>query len=135
MTKRNKTIADLEIHQTSCRKEVAKVFTDHSGIAFSEGEIRDQLNGDFDRTTVYRTVKILIKKNFIHQVICDQGVLKYALSVNDKSLDDHAHFQCTDCGKVFCLAEKVGKINTPPGYVMQNQILLVKGSCKKCPRA
>ncbi|AYB34846.1 Fur family transcriptional regulator [Chryseolinea soli] len=132
VTKRNKIIADLEIHQTSCRKEIVKIFMDHSGIAFSEGEIRDQLRGEFDRTTVYRTIKILIKKNFIHQVICDQGVLKYALSTHDKTLDDHAHFQCTDCGKVFCLTGKIENVGAPPGYVVQQQILLIKGSCKKC---
>lgn len=132
---RNKIIDDLEIHQTTCREEVVKVFIENGGVAFSETEIRKHLTGEFDRTTIYRTVKILIEKNFIHQVICDHGVLKYALTNDNKSRGSHAHFQCSKCGKVFCMTAVIENVNPPKGYVVQDQFLLIKGSCQKCPNS
>lgn len=129
---RNKTIADLEIHQTSCRKEIVQVFLDHSGVAFSEGEIRKHLRQKFDRTTIYRTVKILNMKKFIHRVICDLGVLKYALTDRFRSEGEHAHFQCTKCKTVFCMESEIHTTNPPKGYLMQSTLLLIKGICKRC---
>ena len=134
-TSRNKIITDLEIHQTSCREEVVKVFIENGGVAFSEAEIKKQITGEFDRTTIYRTVKILIEKDFIHQVVCDHGVLKYALTNDYKSLGNHAHFQCSECGKVICMTTVIENVNPPEGYTVQDQFLLIKGSCKKCPNS
>lgn len=130
-TSRNKIIVDLEMPGTSCRKEVVQMFIENRGVAFSESEIKNRLKGEFDRTTIYRTVKTLIQKNFIHQVICDHGILKYALN-NDKSQEDHPHFQCIECNKVFCLKETFKSINPPSGYVVQHQYVLIKGHCIKC---
>ena len=132
LTTRNKIIDDLEIHQTSCRKKVVQVFIEHSGVAFSESEIRKYLAGEFDRASIFRTVKILIQKQFIHQVICDQGILKYALTSDCKSSEDHPHFQCMECNKVFCLTETIKSINLPSGYVAKHQYVLIKGDCIKC---
>ncbi|HWA34421.1 MAG TPA: transcriptional repressor [Cyclobacteriaceae bacterium] len=129
---RNKTITDLQIHETSCRREIIQVFLDHSGVAFSEGELRTHLHQKFDRTTIYRTVKMLIRKNFIHRVICDLGVLKYALTDRPGSKSEHAHFQCMKCKTVFCIEGEIQTANPPKGYTMQSTLLLMTGVCKSC---
>lgn len=128
----NKTIRELAIYQTSCRREIVQVFLHHSGIAFSEGEIRKHMRQKFDRTTIYRTVKILIKKNFIHRVICDSGVLRYALTTNLGSTSEHAHFQCMKCKTVFCMEGEIPRTIPPKGYLMQSTLLLMTGVCKHC---
>lgn len=128
----NNTIRELAIYQTSCRREIVQVFLDHPGVAFTEGDIRKLLDEKFDRTTIYRTVKILITKKFIHRVICDLGVLRYALTDVHGSNDEHAHFQCTKCKGVFCIESEIQNTNAPKGYLMQSRLLLITGICKSC---
>jgi Fur family ferric uptake transcriptional regulator len=132
LTNRNKTITALEIHQTSCRREIVQVFIEHSGVAFSEIEIKSGLKGHFDRTTIYRTVKILTEKNFIHRVICDFGVLKYAVTDSERLQQEHPHFQCIKCKTVFCFEGEIQNVNPPKGCLMRSQCLLITGICKCC---
>lgn len=131
--KNTEIISGLKIRKTQGRDEIIQLFTQHPGLALSEAEIGKKIGGHLDRTTIYRTVKTLLDKQFIHQVVCENGILKYALSQTKEK--GHVHFQCDDCGKVSCIPEKmVEPVKLPRGYQIKNLHLLVGGQCKSCSK-
>ena len=118
----------LGIRVTPLRDDLIGLFINNPGTAFSESELNEYVNGEFDRTSVYRSIKMLLKKVFIHKVICENGVLKYALTLKNNVIRNHPHFQCTKCGKVSCLTQqKVPELMLPDGYQVSAINLLIRG--------
>ncbi|SKB65172.1 Fur family transcriptional regulator, ferric uptake regulator [Salegentibacter holothuriorum] len=90
-----------------------------------------------DRTTLYRTLKTFEEKGVVHQIDDGTGVQKYALCEEDCRCDPltdlHLHFHCIKCSETKCLTEqKIPHINLPPGYVVKDANLVVKGICDQC---
>ena len=127
-----KMIKQLNLRNTRLRDEVLKHFKLNVGIAFSENELRESVGVSCDRTTIYRTIKILLQKAVIHRIICESGMLKYAL--NEAEPLPHVHFQCVQCQRVFCLNDyKVNPPHLPEEFEAQSYQFLVKGNCHHCP--
>jgi Fur family transcriptional regulator, ferric uptake regulator len=102
-------VHELDLRNTRLRDNMVTFVKERPGLGYSENEIKQMLESPNDRTTIYRTIKALLKKVFIHKIVCENGVLKYAL--NDSTDDfSHAHFQCNQCEKVICLKEPLCKI-------------------------
>ncbi len=121
---------ELGIRTTPLRDELTSLFLNHPGVAFSETEINDMVDGKFDRTSIYRSVKTLLEKVFIHKIICENGVLKYAHPQQHDVVIHHPHFQCTPGGKVSCLEEyPIAPVPLPTGYNAHTINLLVRGNC------
>lgn len=122
---------------TDCRKEVLKIFLKMKA-ALSHADLEDKLHADFDRVTIYRTLKTFLESDLIHKVLDDSGATKYALCSHDHvgghSHDhEHVHFKCEKCGKTICIEEvQLPKIVLPEGYVNKEVSLLVQGICDKC---
>lgn len=132
--KQNEAVHQLNIRTTQMRKRLVTFFMDNPGLAFSENEIRQEMGSEFDRTTVYRTIKTLLKKVFIHKIVCENGMLRYALNDNKNEHPPHVHFQCMQCQRVFCLKEcKVQTPSLPETFEAQSYQFLVKGNCHHCP--
>ena len=87
-----------------------------------------------DRTTIYRSIKLLQRKGIIHQIDDGSAIAKYAYS-DKNSLDLHLHFHCMSCGKTFCLPNKVQQESLPGKYDITDVNLVLKGSCEKCQKA
>lgn len=118
----------LGIRVTPLRDDLIGLFLNNPGIAFSEHELNEYVQGEFDRTSVYRSIKILLEKFFIHKIICENGVLKYALTQPGKIVRNHPHFQCTRCGTVTCLSEQdVPALALPEEYQVASINLLIRG--------
>jgi len=125
-------IRQLKLRSTPLRDELLKIFNKNIGIGFSENELKESISVPCDRTTVYRTIKILLEKAFIHKIICENGILKYAVSKTEPV--PHIHFQCVKCQRVFCLNDyKIQTPQLPKEYEAQSYHLLVKGNCHHCP--
>lgn len=124
--------ADLGMRITPLRNGLIDLFQNNPGVAFSEAELNDVSGRSFDRTTVYRTIRTLLKKVFIHKIVCEDGVLKYAL--NDKRIaSNHPHFQCTVCDQVKCLHDQhIKEHRLPRGYEAMQVDLLIRGVCADC---
>ncbi len=80
--KQNEAVHRLHFRNTRLGKRLVTFFQKNPGLAFSENEIRQELDVVFDRTTVYRTIKTLLEKVFIHKIVCKNGMLRYALKMN-----------------------------------------------------
>lgn len=118
----------LGIRLTPLRGDLITFFLENPGVAYSENEINEIVDGEFDRTTVYRNLRMLLKKVFIHKIICENGVLKFALTPKNKPYRNHPHFQCTICGKVSCLQDyEVQNIKLPDEYQTCGLHLLIRG--------
>lgn len=120
------------LRNTAIRREILKLFIDTES-ALSLQKISDSLEGNFDRTTIYRTLKSFMEKGIVHQV--QDSETKYIFS-EETSPINHAHFKCNNCGDLICLTElNIKKPELPNGYVLENINLLVSGTCKDCTTA
>lgn len=81
--------------------------------------------------TVYRTIKLLCKKNQIHPILLDGETLYEA-----SGKGHHHHFSCNSCKKVFTL--HICPVNLPAGsiyengFIVQSHELTLYGLCPDC---
>jgi Fur family ferric uptake transcriptional regulator len=130
---------DILIHhgltKTPCRSEMLRVLT-ASGTALSEDEIRDSLLVDFDRATIYRTLRTFLDTNIIHRVLLSPTEVKYALTDPGRERSGkpgHAHFHCQFCSRVFCLGRlPVDETNLPDGFEVREIEIVLNGICDRC---
>ena len=131
--KKDNIFSTVDLRSTPLREEMITLFVNHQGIAFSEAEINGMFSQPFDRVTVYRTIKTFLGKLIIHKVICEDGVLRYAITEQQQNKLYHPHFQCTACGTVSCLTEKgLSRVSLPEGYRTRELHMLIKGICSQC---
>lgn len=130
-------LQEHKLRITDCRKEVLRIFLKMQA-ALSHADLEEKLNADFDRVTIYRTLKTFLESDLIHKVLDDSGATKYALCSHSHagghSHDhEHVHFKCEKCGKTICIDEvQLPKIVLPEGYINKEVSLLVQGICDKC---
>lgn len=129
-------LKEKNLRVTPFRKEVLDIFfkNDH---AISIQEIEDSLE-EFDRITLYRTIKSFISNGIIHEIVmpgdikmlalCD-GVCDHDAGIHQH---DHVHFQCRKCQKVYCVEiSNMPKIELP-GFIIEEKEIQAKGICEKC---
>lgn len=121
-----------KIKRTSCREGIIEVVMS-SEKALSEGEIREKMAGNYDRTTLYRSFKTLEEHKIIHKVFVDNHLVKYAFNNSWSSSREHAHFFCNGCNTVKCVEPFPGqKYHLPEGYVSDETEIIIKGICAGC---
>ena len=124
-------LREKKIRETPFRIELINIFI-NSKNAISLKEIEKKLT-HFDRVTLYRTLKLFIKKGMIHEVLISNGK-KYALCkerCGEHRHDNHLHFHCSMCKKSFSIETDFNKINLP-GYIIDQTDLNLHGVCNKC---
>jgi Fur family ferric uptake transcriptional regulator len=132
-----KILQENKLRITNCRKEVLNTFLVKKS-ALSHSDLEEVLKKDFDRVTIYRTLKTFLESDVIHKVLDDSGATKYALCSHTHEGEhihdhDHVHFKCEKCGKTICIEETLlPKIKLPEGYVNKETSLLIQGICDKC---
>lgn len=121
---------------TDCRLDIIQEFLDKN-VALSHSDLEETLNQQFDRVTIYRTLKTFLDKDLIHKVLDDSGATKYALCSHGETHHDHSHehvhFKCEICGETTCLEDiTLPQIKLPTGFEKKEMNLLVQGICEKC---
>ena len=128
----------LKIHglrSTFLRNQVLEIFH-KSDYALSLSDIEDYLK-EFDRITLYRTLKSFEEKGLIHKISDNTGITKYAACESACSEDhhhhQHVHFHCEMCLKSYCIdVAAVPNVVIPEGYKIFSKEMLLKGICKDC---
>ncbi len=125
------------LRSTKCREAVVTVFQE-KGYALGQPELEGELE-DYDRVTLYRTLRTFMDKGILHPVHDESGVTKYALCSSHCSehdhQDNHVHFKCNSCKKTRCLDEvSVPSVGLPEGYKRMAANLLISGVCPDCRR-
>lgn len=129
-------LKDNNLRVTSCRRDVLATFMGKK-VALSHADLEEALKENFDRVTIYRTLKTFLESDLIHKVLDDSGITKYALCEHDSTEHhhdhEHVHFKCELCGHTSCIQEiTLPKILLPEGYIAKEKSLLVMGICKDC---
>lgn len=120
------------LKRTSCREGILKV-VQTAKQALSENEIRERLEGNYNRTTFYRSFKTLEEHHIIHKIVIDNQLVKYALDNTVTHKEEHAHFYCKECNTVKCMENiPVQKYQLPDGYSDTETEVLIKGLCSLC---
>ncbi len=111
-------LKNKKLRFTAFRKEVLDVFLNTPN-AVSIGDIEERLK-QFDRITLYRTIKSFMEKGLIHEIVMPGDIKKLALcpaecsSVNHVHTGQHIHFRCKMCENIFCLdLHEFPEINIP----------------------
>ncbi|MBC8474813.1 MAG: transcriptional repressor [Bacteroidetes bacterium] len=125
-----------KLRLTSFRNEVLNVFLNSSN-AVSINDIEDKLK-QFDRITLYRTLKTFKEKGLIHEIVMPGDIKKLALcpdecsSLNHLHTAQHIHFRCKMCENIFCLdLHEFPEINIPKFKVDSIEIQ-GSGICNVC---
>ena len=86
------------------------------------------------RATVYRTLEILVKNNFIRKLNLGDGRSRYEIKINSQH---HDHLICNECGKIFEFVDlEIEKLQIEVaksyGFALKRHIHQLFGICSKC---
>ena len=127
-------LGNKNLAKTPCRVEILRALI-NSDSAMSEQELRQKMTHDYDRTTVYRTLRSFLSEGIIHSVAIEGNDVRYAITRSSEcnATDVHVHFHCNQCTGVFCLnADIFSKPVLPENFTAKNYDLIINGICEKC---
>lgn len=105
--------------------------------AISHTELLERLLplGTFDRVTVYRTLDWLVAQGLAHKVAGAGRAWRFQ-ATRTETMHRHAHFECDQCGKVFCLPDVQPALpaQIPASFTVESIELNIKGTCADCAR-
>lgn len=126
------------LKNTRQRQAVLEEFS-KSDSALSQPELEKRLKGEMDRVTLYRILSSFEDSGILHSVIDRQGTANYATCGSNCTSghhhDQHLHFNCTKCKKVFCLETSIPKVKVSPGFKVERLSLIAVGLCDRCSAA
>jgi Fur family ferric uptake transcriptional regulator len=103
--------------------------------AISEKELEQLLTGNCNRTTIYRNLNSLVKKNIVHRILSGDAVKYKMVSTKKESGKklDHVHFDCKTCNTTFCLEDlAIQDYKLPEGFTKLENQFIILGICKNC---
>ena len=125
-----------KVRKTKIRLDILNFFLSKN-YALAHSEIELAIDANYDRVTIYRTLKSFEEQGLIHKVLDESGTSKYALCashcISHKHNDAHIHFNCEKCGHTFCLEDiAIPFVSLPADYQLISYNFLVQGVCKDC---
>ncbi len=132
----NELLIENELKRTEIRVKVLALFLNHNH-ALSKQEIEEGLE-EFDRITLYRTLKSFEENYLIHKIFDNTENIKYALNNSllskKKNMHEeaHIHFFCTNCERTYCLPMFVPKVALPDRFQGISYNYSVQGFCNSC---
>ena len=123
-----------QLKATKTRVELLKNMLEHSNaIPFSL--IQKKLS-QYDRVTLYRTLKTFVEKGIIHRALIKPDDTYYALCethcthhAHDHS---HIHLQCRICGSVSCETTGYNLQMETPMFDIEKINIQIEGVCSSC---
>jgi Fur family ferric uptake transcriptional regulator len=121
-----KTVPRLKVLAMMSEKDTATSQPDLEG-----------LMQDVDRVTLYRILNVFEEKGIIHKVFDLNGTANYAICTSNCQehlhQDEHLHFNCTICNKVYCLDDlNLPAFSLPAGFKAKGFTLYASGTCPQC---
>jgi Fur family transcriptional regulator, ferric uptake regulator len=128
-----------QLKATAPRLGVLQIIADRDS-AISQPVLEKLMGQEVDRVTLYRILKTFEDKGILHKVIDLNGTANYAIcSVHcseHQHHDEHFHFNCTKCHKIYCLNDlHIPAVQMPDGFKAQSINLSITGVCSQCNKA
>ncbi|MCH5328324.1 MAG: transcriptional repressor [Coprobacter sp.] len=99
----------------------------------------ERLTDTLDKSTISRTLSVLLEHHAIHAFEDGSGSTKYEICTSGNSCpiqNRHIHFFCEKCRQTVCLDNiHIPVVQLPQGYVMESVNYTVKGICPSCNRS
>lgn len=124
------------LKRTGPRLQVLDVLSRRDS-ATSQPYLEQVMGKEVDRVTLYRVLKAFEEKGIIHKVLDNHGTANYAICSGDCNAqehhDEHVHFNCNNCKKVYCLdSVKIPAFKVPAGFKVESLNLIACGICEAC---
>lgn len=91
-----------------------------------------------DRSTIFRTLTLLLQHHLVHSVTDGSGAQKYEVCHGHGSCspdDQHPHFHCTQCQRTFCLEHiDIPLLALPDGFLLTSVNFILSGLCPDCSK-
>ena len=84
-----------------------------------------------DKVTLYRVLDWLVAQTLAHSVTGQDRVRRFSVA-HAHPHASHAHFECDECGRLFCLPEAAAAPAAPPGFETRRVDLTLHGCCADC---
>jgi Fur family ferric uptake transcriptional regulator len=134
ITEVDKLLRSKRLNVTEIRRQVLLLLNE-PGKALTHKELEESLEqemGSIDRVTLYRTIKVLLGKQVIHQITVDAQVVKYKLAGEHKK-SNHPHFHCSRCNRLVCMPQvSIDPELLPDGFIIVSSSLIIEGICPQC---
>jgi len=125
------------LRRTKQKEAILKVLrsiNSHPTVDWIYNEVRKEIP-DISLGTVYRNLKLLRESGEILEID-----LSGAFSRFDGNPDNHYHFRCEKCGRVFDVDEPVNKelderVAQKTGFKILHHRLEFRGLCKECQKS
>ena len=132
-------LKDHDLKHTKQRVRVLEEIAMDS-VAISQPELEKKLGKEIDRVTLYRILNAYEDKGILHRIMDMNGTANYAICSSacseDHHHDEHVHFNCNNCLRVYCLDEvKIPALKIEKGFKIDDMNLVVSGICKECNKA
>lgn len=132
----SQTLTRHKLRHTPVRRAVLRVLSG-SQFALSGHEVEQQIGSEVDRITLYRTLKTFEESGLIHRVIDTSDTVRYAACSIECSaqahFDNHVHFKCTQCQRIYCLTQvAIPPVTLPAGFAADSRDYLLAGMCQTC---
>lgn len=123
-----------KISETPFRKEVLAIFSKYNNaipLSVVEKELKE-----YNRITLYRTIKIFLEKGIIHEIALSGNESNYAICREECDAaahnHKHIHFKCKGCGIIFCVEVDEFPTIILPKYKIEQLEIQANGLCKYC---
>ena len=90
-----------------------------------------------DKASIFRVLELFAEKDVVHLINDGSRALKYDVCPNDHHSisDQHVHFYCEKCEKVYCLENiPIPSIPVPDSFHVKSVNFMLKGVCPKCAK-
>jgi|LakMenEpi03Aug12_release.lakeMendotaPanAssembly.Ray.scaffolds.fasta_scaffold345536_2 Fur family ferric uptake transcriptional regulator len=126
----------MQLRNTKSKEEVWRILS-KSDYALSHTEIEIQSALAFDRVTLYRILSGFEQQGVVHKIVGNDGKARYATckskcTDHEHHKDNHLHFGCNDCGKMYCFDNKTIELKMPNGFKAEQFNYTVFGTCPDC---
>lgn len=131
-------VSILKEHDLKHTKQRVRVLEEIAldSVAISQPDLEKKLGKEIDRVTLYRILNTYQEKGILHRIMDMNGTANYAVCTSSCSEnhhhDEHVHFNCTNCNKIYCLEVEAPRIKMPKGFTAKTVSSIAYGICEKC---
>ncbi|MNK03573.1 transcriptional repressor [Pedobacter hiemivivus] len=131
-------VSILKEHDLKHTKQRVRVLEEIAldSVAISQPDLEKKLGKEIDRVTLYRILNTYQEKGILHRIMDMNGTANYAVCTSscseDHHHDEHVHFNCTNCNKIYCLEVEAPRIKMPKGFTAKTVSSIAYGICEKC---
>jgi len=126
-----KTLIEHGVRPSNYRIRILQCLEDNK-LHPTADQMYQNLLGEFptlSKMSVYNTIEALLDAGLIREVTIENNEVRY-----DSHLEEHGHFKCNHCGKIFNFEIDFNsiKLNGLDRFLIKDQDIFLKGICPEC---